>query len=195
VTDRDVAGSVGLMEALLNFQKDAPTLQKNGINPHFKAKYVTLDKLLEEVTPVLSKHGLVWLCRPVEGEKGPMLYYELAHVGSGQRINGSMPLLLKVNDPQGQGSALTYARRYSMMTVLGLVANEDDDGQRGSGQLKEAPARLLSDDERVRVLAELSDKGKNLALVLGALGIESSQELTNAHAFDIRAWLDGKKKL
>ena len=54
--------------------------------------------------------------------------------------------------------------------------------------------RRLTGDEQARVLAELDANGKDHKVVLGSLGIDSTDELTNAHAFDIRAWLDGKKK-
>lgn len=186
-----------LLDALLAFQQDLPRLQKDAINPAFKgAKYVTLEKLTEQTVPVLNEHGLLWITMPAVTEYGPALDYRLIHVATNQEICGSMPLLLKTTDPQAQGSALTYARRYSMMTVLGLVANEDDDGQRATvGPQKSAPSRVLSTDELSRVLAELKAKNKDLELVLGAFGLTSAAHLTNAHAYDIRAWLDGKKSL
>jgi hypothetical protein len=59
-----------------------------------------------------------------------VLAYRLVHAATGDALEGSMPLMLKSADPQGQGSALTYARRYSIMAVLGLVPDEDDDGNR-----------------------------------------------------------------
>lgn len=190
--------SATLLEALLAFQKAAPTLQKDAINPHFKAKYVSLDKLTEAVTPVLNEHGLVWLTKPVATDAGPSLEYELIHVSSGERVSGVMPLLLKANDPQGQGSALTYARRYSMMTVLGLVANEDDDGKRASRQGKESSGpRFLTDGERAKVLKAITDAGHDedgRDMLLGAVGAESIDLLTTAQAFELRKLLDGEKR-
>jgi hypothetical protein len=120
-----------LVEALLAFQADAPKLTKDATNPHFKNKYTSLDSLIADVVPVLSQHKLVWLTRPGRDETGaPALHYELLYAPSGERVEGAMPLMLSKEDPQGQGSALTYARRYSMVSVLGLAADDDDDGNR-----------------------------------------------------------------
>jgi hypothetical protein len=132
----------GLMGALLAVQAEAPQLQEDGVNPHFKNRYVPLDSLMKAITPVLTKHGLVWVTLPCrDGQGEPALAYRLIHAETGGEINGTMPLMLKASDPQGQGSAITYARRYSLMAVLGLVANKDDDGRRG-GQDGPATGRV-----------------------------------------------------
>lgn len=55
--------------------------------------------------------------------------------------------------------------------------------------------RLLTDEERRKVIEALEGAGKNVDVVLGSLGVESTDDLSNAHAFDIREWLDGKKEL
>ena len=134
-----------LHEAIHGVQAEAATLQKSELNPHFKNKYVPLDKLHEAVLPLLTKHGLTWTTRPgftIVDDKQivPTLVYTLHHVASDKAITGEMLLLLSKQDPQGQGSGITYARRYSLMAVLGLVADEDDDGNAGSGRGK-SPAR------------------------------------------------------
>ncbi len=124
-----------LLSALLAFQADAPELREDATNPHFKSRYLSLHALMEAVRPVLTRHGLVWITKPGHSpDVGPCLGYRLAHAPTGESIEGIMPLLAKAGDPQGQGSALTYARRYSLMAVLGLVADDDDDGNRGSGR-------------------------------------------------------------
>lgn len=121
-----------LLEALLAVQSETPALQKSKINPAFKSKYVSLDTLMETVMPILNAHGLVWLTLPCRDEAGPALTYRLVHATSGEAVEGTMPLMLAKTDPQGQGSAITYSRRYSLMAVLGLVADEDDDGNKAS---------------------------------------------------------------
>jgi hypothetical protein len=146
-----------LMTALLAVQAEAPKLQKDKINPAFRSKYLSLDALMEQVLPVLNKHKLVWITRPGQDSEGrPVLSYELAFavpshfpalppppkdggwsetkvtVLPTEAIKGTMPLMLSKQDAQGLGSAITYARRYSLMAVLGLVADEDDDGAKAS---------------------------------------------------------------
>lgn len=125
--------TTSLLEALLAVQAEAPTLRKDATNPHFRSKYTPLDTLVETIGPILNKHGLVWVTMPTLTEQGePALMYRLIHAATDQNITGTMPLLLTKSDPQGMGSAITYARRYSLCAVLNLVADDDDDGNAAS---------------------------------------------------------------
>jgi hypothetical protein len=122
-----------LYEALHAVQAELPTLQKDAINPHFGNSYITLKELMSKLLPILNGHGLVVLQLPTVVSPGvPGLRTVITHAKSGQTLSEAMPLVLGKQDPQGQGSALTYARRYSLMSILGLVADEDDDGNAGS---------------------------------------------------------------
>jgi hypothetical protein len=127
-----------LFGALLAVQADAPKLPKDKTNPHFGSKYTGLETVVETVGPILNKHGLVWVALPGSDEAGnPELHYRLIHAESGDQIDGSMPLLLSKGDSQAFGSAITYARRYALCSVLNLVADEDDDGNAaGTGEVK-----------------------------------------------------------
>lgn len=143
-----------LQTALLAFQSAAPVLPKDATNPHFRSKYTPLDTIVETVGPLLTEHGLTWSTFPTRDEHGPALRYVLGHAASGETVEGTMPLLLTKSDPQGQGSAITYARRYAMCAVLNLVADEDDDGN-AAGARDEAPVR--------RRKAPVKSKGKGKA--------------------------------
>lgn len=121
-----------LFAALLSVQQEAPALKKTAKNPHFGNSYVPLDAIVETLNPILHKHGLVWTTLPSVGDYGPVLDYKLTHVETGQALGGSMSLLLSKQDAQGQGSAITYARRYALCAVLNLVAEDDDDGERAA---------------------------------------------------------------
>jgi hypothetical protein len=131
--DRDPRRA-GLLDAMLAVQAEAPTLKKDATNPHFRSKYAPLDTIVETINPLLVKNGLVWSTMPSFDETTgePTLKYELAHAPSGQSKDGEMKLLLSKGDPQGQGSAITYARRYALVSVLNLVADDDDDGHAAS---------------------------------------------------------------
>jgi hypothetical protein len=129
-----------LARALLEFQKEAPSLVKDG-RGNF-GKYVTLDGIMERVRPILNKHGLVLTQLPSfimdgTGNAVPALTTRLTHE-SGEFIEDTMMLLLDKQHSQGLGSALTYARRYSITAVLALVGDEDDDGQAASTPPKRA---------------------------------------------------------
>jgi len=146
-----------LLEAILAVQGEVGTLPKTAMNPHFKSKYVPLDTIVEVVGPILNKHGLIWMTFPTMGMSTgvPLLRYSLIHAATGEKIEDEMPLLLTKEDPQGLGSALTYARRYSLCAALNLVADDDDDGNAGSAPKPKA-------GELARAKANMSDAAKAL---------------------------------
>lgn len=174
-----------LLEAFLAVQAEAPAIQKSKINPAFKSKYVSLDTLMETVMPILNAHGLIWVTLPCRDEGEPALNYRLVHVTTGEAVQGTMPLMLAKTDPQGQGSAITYSRRYSLMAVLGLVADEDDDGNSASKR-QAAPARATNghvtrEDLEAITAAAKGLKTSQIRLALGAIGIDAPEP------FDVRA--------
>lgn len=117
--------------ALLAVQKEMPTVAKTASNPFFKSKYTPLDKVMPEALKALNKHGISvsQLVSNVEGKNS--LTTLLMH-SSGEYISGTQPLILAKDDPQGQGSAITYARRYSIMSAIGMVSDDDDDGNKAT---------------------------------------------------------------
>lgn len=126
-----------LAAALVTAQSEFPSVSKDASNPFFKSKYADLAAVVKTAAPVLAKNKLAvtqWITG--DGEKHYLTTY-LLH-SSGQFIAHDMELLLAKQDPQGQGSAVTYARRYSYMAALGLVADEDDDGNAASNPKTQA---------------------------------------------------------
>jgi hypothetical protein len=124
----------GLLTAMLAVQAEAPKLPKDGTNPHFKSKFTKLETIVEKVGPILNKHGLVWFAMPSRSKDDgkPVLRYRLAHAPSGETLEDEMDLMLARGGAQEQGSGITYARRYALVSVLNLVADEDDDGHAAS---------------------------------------------------------------
>jgi hypothetical protein len=121
-----------LNEALLAVQKAAPSLQRDSINPHFKNKYVSLDSLMPQILPLLNEHGLVLAQPPSHIDGAPALTTIIMHPASSESVEWTMPLILDKQNSQGQGSAITYSRRYMLLSILGLVADVDDDGAKAS---------------------------------------------------------------
>ncbi len=152
-------------------------------------KYLTLDKLHDAILPLLSRHELSWITMPSVRESGaPSLKYRLAHAGSKERLDGEMLLLSKA-DPQGQGSGITYSRRYALCAVVGAVPDEDDDGarampgresSRGRAQPGATGSRLLKPNELALVAKQIKDVHGDQDLLLRAVGLESLRELTLA---------------
>ena len=121
-----------LAAALVAFQGEMGAVPKGSVNPFFKSRYADLADVKKEASPVAWKHGLAVTQFVHQNELGEdCLKTYLIH-SSGQFIEHSMKLYLTKLDSQGMGSATTYARRYSYMSVLGLVADEDDDANKAS---------------------------------------------------------------
>lgn len=115
--------------ALVALQADLTPVSKTAKNPFFKSNYAPLSEVMSTVQPLLAKNKLAvsQFMTHIDGESA--LRTILIHE-SGQVIEDITPLILTKKDSQAQGSAVTYARRYGVMAVLGLVADEDDDGNK-----------------------------------------------------------------
>lgn len=121
-----------ILGKLLKLQGEAIALQKDAINPHFKNTYITLNELMGKILPKLNELGLVLMQTPTTLGGTPAMTTTIADAESGEVISDTMALVLDRPTPQAQGSAITYARRYALMSMLGLVADEDDDGNKAT---------------------------------------------------------------
>lgn len=125
-----------LARALVKIQAEMPTITKDGKAVY--GSYVTLDHLLAEARPILTKHGVAVAQFPTIHEHGaPTLTTILIHE-SGERLEYVSPLYIDKQTAQGHGSAITYARRYALASALGISSDEDDDGAAAS---KPKPSR------------------------------------------------------
>lgn len=120
-----------LAEALVAVQAEAPHIALDSQNPHFRNRYPSLAGVMDKVLPVTSRHGLAIVHMPTVLDGEPALTTRIVHT-SGEQVESTMLLLPAKRDPQGQGSALTYARRYMVLAMLGLVGDDDDDGNQAS---------------------------------------------------------------
>lgn len=133
-----------LYTALIGAQAEFGAVAKDADNPFFKSKYADLPAVKAAAQPVLTKHGLGVIQEPGYFKLGEKVYDTLATTvihTSGQSCKSVMVLRPVKSDPQAQGSAITYAKRYAFMAVLGLVADDDDDGNAASGQTRKPAAR------------------------------------------------------
>ncbi len=117
-----------LSKAMLAVQKDLRPVVKDAKNEFCKNKYVTLTNVLQATMPILQHHG-IWLSQYTvpSPEPGCMaLVTKLVHVASSQWTASMTIVPMPKNDPQGMGSATTYARRYAITTFLALETIDDD---------------------------------------------------------------------
>jgi hypothetical protein len=145
--------------ALVKAQKAFAPALKDSNNPFFKTKYADLSTCVKAVIDALNDNGiaLVQNCHPCDdGVSVETIFYH----ESGELINcGILHVPAAKNDPQGYGSALTYARRYSLMAACG-IAPEDDDGNAAS---KGRPAPVANPLNFAKTDASvLENKAKNI---------------------------------
>lgn len=116
-----------IASALGKFQAETHGVVRDASNPYFKSRYATLEAVIETARPGLTKAGLAFLQAPA-GLVGNSVELEtlLMHSGSGEWIRFTTAVPLQKPDPQGVGSAITYACRYALMAMLGLPPLDDD---------------------------------------------------------------------
>lgn len=124
-----------LAAALAKAQTAMTNAVFNRINPHFKSKYADLPAVIEAVRPALAANGLSVTQETRVTDTGFVLATVLRHA-SGQWTEATYPLPAN-GKPQEMGSALTYARRYSLAAICGIASDDDDDGERTSGRGKD----------------------------------------------------------
>jgi len=167
-----------LSQAMLKVQQQLQPAIKDAKNTFVGNDYATLNSVMDACKDALIVHG-IWLTQlptpaPVELGTGHIgLETKLIHAESGEWISSTTVIPLPKNDPQGMGSAITYARRYSLCAMLGIVT-EDDDGNAACGHPKNnKPQRKSpeSDLSRKRLNRD-SDPAKNFSTA-------SNSQLTN----------------
>lgn len=127
----------GIATALAEAQGEFPIIPKESVNPFFKSKYAELSTIVRTVQPVLRKYGLSVTQLTEDGDSGITVRTVLMHK-SGEYISGTLKMQPVKSDPQGIGSAITYARRYGLSAILGIATDDDDDGSAASGTTGQA---------------------------------------------------------
>jgi hypothetical protein len=117
--------------AFVKAQKEFGPALKSATNPHFRSKYADLSACVEAVIDALNNNGIGLMQNCHESDTGVIVETMFIHESGETLSAGKLHVPASKNDPQGYGSALTYARRYSLMAACG-IAPEDDDGNAAS---------------------------------------------------------------
>ncbi len=157
---------------------------KDSNNPHFKSKYADLASVIAAIKPALAEQGL-WFGQVTHLADGGVCVETQLHHESGESISfGQLFMPANKSDAQGFGSALTYAKRYSLMTAFGVPA-EDDDGNAASNSAPRAdpaPTKMATDDQCATIYQLAPAVGKSIQDIVEAYGVSSLPELTEAKA-------------
>lgn len=153
---------------------------KSANNPHFKSKYADLTTVIEAIKPALIKHNLFFTQRPEPSDKGVTIETVIGHASGEEMSLGKLFVPANKNDAQGFGSALTYARRYALVTAFGVPV-EDDDGNAAAKSQNQKPAVI--DDAQWSELVQMMEAAEaNTKAFCTAYNIASLRELP-AEAF------------
>jgi len=168
-------------------------------NPHFKSKYADLSAVIDAVKPALINHGLFFTqhCHP--SDDGVMVETVLGHASGEEKSLGKLYVPANKKDAQGFGSALTYARRYGLMTAFGVPA-EDDDGNAaaksaGAENGQRASNGALVDDYQLAALQGMAGAvGADLARFCAYFKVPSLKAIPASRYDEAMAALEAKKK-
>ena len=129
-----------LAKAMVKVQQALNPACKDAENPFVKNRYASLNSVIEACRDALTAQA-IWVAQyPVAADVGHLgLVTKLVHGDSGQWQSSLMVMPLPKNDPQGYGSALTYARRYGLATLVGMVTETDDDAEAATPQRGKSP--------------------------------------------------------
>lgn len=149
-----------IAKALAAFQKDVTQPKKSAKNPHFKSTYVPLDNVVDSIAETAPKHGLSYIQTTVTENDKAGVQTLLMHE-SGEWIEFE-PLLLPIGQkatPQAVGSAITYARRYTLSSIFGIASETDDDanGANDNASKNPTPKTVMATKTELDTLNELVD--------------------------------------
>jgi hypothetical protein len=173
---------------------------KSAANPHFKSKYADLTSVIEAIKPALVNNGLFFTQVPVPHEKGVHIETWLHHESGNSMLMGGLFVPADRNNAQAFGSALTYARRYALVTAFGVPVEDDDGSAAASAPPKsakpanqESPA-LITDDQRTELMTLMTHLG---VPVKGFLEFAKIKDLRNVRAESFeraKGWINDQAK-
>jgi hypothetical protein len=183
--------------ALVKAQKEFGPALKTSTNPAFRSRYADLSACVEAVIDALNNND-IYLMQPThECTDGVIVETIFIHSSGEQISSGKLHVPATKHDAQGYGSALTYARRYSLMAACG-IAPEDDDGNsaakpkpapaKPAAPAAKAPTKVEGKDTpwQLKVVAKPDgDHGEWSQLIIDATMLQLEQAKSEANVMDI----------
>lgn len=160
---------------------------KDAVNPAFKqgnkvSKYADLTAVIDAVKPALIRHGLFFTQHPEPSERGVTVETWVHHAGGESLSLGKLFVPANKQDAQGYGSALTYARRYALVTAFGVPV-EDDDGNAAARAVRDNAGSTVSSDgpmppaEYAKLVQLVEATSTNVPKLMEAIGLPGATTL------------------
>lgn len=150
-----------IIKLITDLQENIPELEPDATNPHFGHAFISLSKIRQTLQPLLKEFGgsIIQEVTYVDNDTQiiPALRTTIAVKDAGESWSTTMLLTAKASDPQAQGSAVTYARRYSLLALLNIVPGESDDD--GVGAQDVPVTKMMNEKDLIEVGQKLSAKG------------------------------------
>lgn len=175
--------------AFIKAKKEFAPAMKDKTNPAFRSKYADLGACLEAVEDALLNNDIALYQETFDDATGVTVETVLLHESGEMIRGGKLHVPAAKQDPQGYGSALTYARRYSLMAACG-IAPEDDDGNaatKAARDTKSDATSLATAVNAIKSAETVEDIAKHLKA--GVAMFPNSKDALTKHASDRKAKL------
>jgi len=195
-----------LAGALSKAQGTMKSASKDGMNPHFKSKYATLDSIWEAIKEPLSQNGLS-ISQLISQEADTTVMTTLLMHSSGQWIKSTVPVIAGKPTPQALGSSISYMRRYSLAAIVGVTVGDDDDANEAQkhyytatkkhyqAPVEKASVDYISEEQKAEIEALLSDDTQLYSNLLSAYKVSDLTEIPSRYFESIVRNIKTKKAI
>jgi hypothetical protein len=179
--------------ALAKAQGQMANPGKTATNPHFKSQYADLSAGLNAIRAALSANSIAIVQQTRMDDDMLMLHTMLSHA-SGQWIGSLWPVVKLPAAPQVIGSALTYARRYTLFALAGIAGENDDDDGNAASRKDEDEGPLIDGDQLIQIQQLLAETKSNVGVFFLTLGCVGFSDMTVPQYRKGLALLNEKKR-
>lgn len=190
-----------LAAAMNKAQAEMKPALKDSVNPHYKSKFSNFTSVWDSIRVPLTKNGLTVWQDITTCEKTVSVLTKLVHI-SGQWVEfGPLTIPLSKFDAQGVGSATSYAKRYAICAALGVVSDEDDDGEAASAPIRNKQEVKKIETKQIKELNDLletcdSEYIENFfSLLTRKYGSESLAAIPSTDFENIKRYIEQAMKL
>lgn len=168
-----------LMQSLITANQKIVNPKNTTVNPFFKKKYAPLGDILTMVRPILTENGLSIVQNISTDDRSVSIETGLYHISGQYIISDKLQMSSEKATPQGQGSAITYGRRYQLSAFLNIASEDDDDANHATKEEEKEPVKHEKEKGNQKAILEIirkTDTVKALDLLVQQRTVKSWTE-------------------